>query len=62
MGHAPRNPYTLEPVPSHRLHGRQGLREGLQAQQMLELIHQYDLQLMWCDIGGDNDSLHVLAE
>ncbi|MFE7356916.1 hypothetical protein ACFU8Q_28080 [Streptomyces sp. NPDC057543] len=34
-----------------------------QAEQMLELIHGgYDPELLWCDIGGPNDSLNVLSE
>ncbi|MFD4763975.1 hypothetical protein ACFWOJ_35615 [Streptomyces sp. NPDC058439] len=31
-----------------------------QAKQMLELIRGgYDPELLWCDIGGPNDSLNV---
>ncbi|MBO1332081.1 alpha-L-fucosidase [Streptomyces sp. VRA16 Mangrove soil] len=62
MGHAPRNPYTLEPVPYTGYTAGKDYVKDFQARQMLELIHNYDLQLMWCDIGGANDSLHVLAE
>ncbi|MEV3856339.1 alpha-L-fucosidase [Streptomyces sp. NPDC050095] len=62
MGHAPRNPYTLEPVPYTGYTAGKDYVKDFQAQQMLELIHNYDLQMMWCDIGGANDSLHVLAE
>lgn len=29
---------------------------------MLELVHSYDPDIIWCDIGGANDSHHVLAE
>ncbi|MFG2517878.1 alpha-L-fucosidase [Streptomyces sp. NPDC048527] len=62
MGHAPRNPYTLEPVPYTGYTSGKDYVKGLQAPQMLELIHDYDPQLLWCDIGGVNDSLNVLAE
>ncbi|MFB8265904.1 alpha-L-fucosidase [Streptomyces sp. NPDC055955] len=62
MGHAPRNPYTLEPVPYTGYTSGKDYVKGFQAPQMLELIHDYDPQLLWCDIGGVNDSHHVLAE
>jgi alpha-L-fucosidase len=62
MGHAPRNPYTLEPVPYSGYTAGKDYVTGYQAPQMLELIHGYDPELIWCDIGGVNDSLHVLAE
>lgn len=32
-----------------------------QTPQMLELIDQYHPDLLWCDIGGENDSLDVIA-
>ncbi|MFF2161244.1 alpha-L-fucosidase [Streptomyces sp. NPDC058175] len=62
MGHAPRNPYTLEPVPYTGYTSGKDYVKGFQAPQMLELIHDYDPQLLWCDIGGVNDSRNVLAE
>ncbi|WUW20000.1 alpha-L-fucosidase [Streptomyces sp. NBC_01463] len=62
MGHAPRNPYTLEPVPyTGHTPGRDYVTE-FQGPQMLELIEGYDPEIIWCDIGGDNDSHRVLAE
>lgn len=62
MGHAPRNPYTLEPVPyTGHTAGRDYVTE-FQGPQMLELIEGYDPEIIWCDIGGDNDSHRVLAE
>ncbi|WP_405997322.1 alpha-L-fucosidase [Streptomyces sp. NBC_00829] len=61
MGHAPRNPYTLESVP-YTGHRPGDYIKDLQAPQMLELIHDYDPELLWCDIGGANDSHRVLAE
>ncbi|MEV0743224.1 alpha-L-fucosidase [Streptomyces sp. NPDC050549] len=62
MGHAPRNPYTLEPVPYTGYTAGKDYVTQYQAPQMLELIHGYDPELLWCDIGGANDSLDVLAE
>ena len=62
MGHAPRNPYTLEPVPYTGYTAGKDYVTDFQAPQMLELIHGYDPEILWCDIGGDNDSHRVLAE
>ncbi|MFE9444663.1 alpha-L-fucosidase [Streptomyces sp. NPDC006602] len=62
MGHAPRNPYTLQPEPYTGYTAGKDFVRDYQAPQMLELIHGYDPQLIWCDIGGANDSLRVLAE
>ncbi|MFI6659977.1 alpha-L-fucosidase [Streptomyces sp. NPDC050523] len=62
MGHAPRNPYTLEPVPYTGYTAGKDYVKDFQAPQMLELIHGYDPEIIWCDIGGANDSVHVLAE
>ncbi|MEU0941364.1 alpha-L-fucosidase [Streptomyces canus] len=61
-GHAPRNPYTLDPVPYTGYSAGKDFVKDYQAPQMLELIHGYDPELIWCDIGGANDSVHVLAE
>ncbi|MEV6508356.1 alpha-L-fucosidase [Streptomyces sp. NPDC051642] len=62
MGHAPRNPYTLQPVPYTGYTAGKDYVTQYQAPQLLELIRGYDPELIWCDIGGANDSLHVLAE
>ncbi|MEU5379376.1 alpha-L-fucosidase [Streptomyces sp. NPDC005968] len=62
MGHAPRNPYTLEPVPYTGYTAGKDYVKDYQAPQMLELIHRYDPAVLWCDIGGANDSLDVVAE
>ncbi|MEV6170785.1 alpha-L-fucosidase [Streptomyces sp. NPDC051954] len=62
MGHAPRNPYTLQPVPYTGYTAGKDYVKDLQAPQMLELIHGYDPEVIWADIGGVNDSLNVLAE
>ncbi|WBB60554.1 alpha-L-fucosidase [Streptomyces sp. WMMC500] len=61
-GHAPRNPYTLEPVPYTGYTAGKDYVRDYQAPQMLELIHEYGPEIMWCDIGGVNDSHRVLAE
>ncbi|MFD3581340.1 alpha-L-fucosidase [Streptomyces sp. NPDC058683] len=62
MGHAPRNPYTLDPLPYTGYTSGKDYVRDFQAPQMLELIHGYDPEIIWCDIGGANDSVHVLAE
>ncbi|WP_189267580.1 alpha-L-fucosidase [Streptomyces fuscichromogenes] len=62
MGHAPRNPYTLDPLPYTGYTAGKDFVRDYQAPQLLELIHGYDPEIIWCDIGGDNDSVHVLAE
>ncbi|MGW1621491.1 alpha-L-fucosidase [Streptomyces sp. NPDC002172] len=62
MGHAPRNPYTLDPLPYTGYTPGKDFVRDYQAPQMLELIHGYDPEIIWCDIGGANDSVHVLAE
>ncbi|MDH6626230.1 alpha-L-fucosidase [Streptomyces sp. LBL] len=61
-GHPPRNPYTQEPVPYTGYTAGKDFVKDYQAPQMLELIEGYDPEVIWCDIGGANDSLHVLAE
>ncbi|MFG3023300.1 alpha-L-fucosidase [Streptomyces sp. NPDC048254] len=62
MGHAPRNPYTLDPLPYTGYTSGKDYVRDFQAPQMLELIDGYDPEIIWCDIGGANDSVHVLAE
>ncbi|MER6081569.1 alpha-L-fucosidase [Streptomyces sp. NPDC001833] len=61
-GHAPRNPYTLDRLPYTGYTPGKDFVRDYQAPQMLELIHGYDPEIIWCDIGGANDSVHVLAE
>lgn len=62
MGHAPRNPYTLDPLPYTGYTAGKDFVRDYQAPQLLELIHGYDPEIIWCDIGGANDSVDVLAE
>ncbi|MGW3206364.1 alpha-L-fucosidase [Streptomyces sp. NPDC001135] len=62
MGHAPRNPYTLQPLPYTGYTAGKDYVHDYQARQLLELIHGYDPEVIWCDIGGVNDSVPVLAE
>ncbi|MFK0282907.1 alpha-L-fucosidase [Streptomyces sp. NPDC090499] len=62
MGHAPRNPYSLDPLPYTGYTAGKDFVRDYQAPQMLELIHGYDPEIIWCDIGGANDSVDVLAE
>lgn len=61
-GHAPRNPYTLEPLPYTGYTAGKDYVTEFQAPQLLELVHGYDPEIIWCDIGGANDSVDVLAE
>ncbi|MER6220615.1 alpha-L-fucosidase [Streptomyces sp900105755] len=61
-GHAPRNPYTLDPLPYTGYTSGKDFVRDYQAPQLLELIHGYDPEIIWCDIGGANDSVDVLAE
>jgi alpha-L-fucosidase len=62
MGHAPRNPYTLQPVPYTGYQAGRDFVKDYQAPQLLELINGYDPDLIWYDIGGVNDNLHVVAD
>jgi alpha-L-fucosidase len=62
MGHAPRNPYTKAPVPYTGYQAGRDFVKDYQAPQLLELIDGYDPDLIWYDIGGVNDNLHVVAD
>ena len=63
MGHAPRNPYTGTPVPyTGYTRGHATTCRTSRRRRCCELIHGYDPEVIWCDIGGANDSRHVLAE
>lgn len=62
FGHAPRNPYTLEPVPYTGYRAGRDYVRDYQAPQLLELVDGYDPDVIWFDIGGDNDNLHVLTD
>jgi alpha-L-fucosidase len=62
MGHAPRNPYTLQPVPYTGYQAGRDFVKDYQAPQLHELIDGYDPDLIWYDIGGINDNLHVVAD
>jgi alpha-L-fucosidase len=62
MGHAPRNPYTLEPVPYTGYQAGRDYVKDYQAPQVLELVHNYDPDVIWFDIGGVNDNRNVLTE
>src|SRR6476469_2448251 len=62
MGHGPVNPYTgaAELYTGYRS-GRDFVHD-YQAPQLREIVDQYDPDVIWCDIGGANDSRSVLAE
>ena len=61
MGHAPRNPYTLQPVPYTGYQSGRDYVADYQAPQIDELIDGYDPDVIWFDIGGVNDNDHVVA-
>ncbi len=62
MGHAPRNPYTGAPVPYTGYTAGKDFVRDYQAPQVLELISEFDPDVLWFDIGGVNDSRNVLTE
>ena len=62
MGHPPRNAYTLEPVPYTGYTAGRDFVLDYQAPQLRELIYGYDPDVIWYDIGGVNDNLHVVAD
>jgi alpha-L-fucosidase len=62
MGHAPRNPYTLAPVPYTGYQSGRDYVKDYQTKQVLELVEGYDPDLIWYDIGGANDTRDVLTE
>lgn len=61
-GHGPVNPYTGAPEPYTGYESGRNFVSDYQAPQMREIVHQYDPDVIWCDIGGVNDSRTVLAE
>jgi alpha-L-fucosidase len=62
MGHPPRNPYTLQPVPYTGYRAGRDFVADYQVPQLMELIDGYDPDVIWYDIGGVNDNLHVVAD
>ncbi|MEV4315431.1 alpha-L-fucosidase [Actinocrispum sp. NPDC049592] len=62
MGHPPRNPYTGAPEPYTGYQSGRDYVHDLQAPQMREIVNQYDPDVIWCDIGGANDSRSVFAD
>jgi len=61
MGHAPRNPYTLAPVPYTGYQAGRDYVKDYQTPQVLELINGYDPDVIWYDIGGVNDTRDALT-
>jgi alpha-L-fucosidase len=57
----PRNPFTGEQVPYTGYKPIADYVDDHQYPQMLELIDQYDPDILWCDIGGPNRSNEVFA-
>ena len=62
MGHAPRNPYTLAPLPYTGYRSGRDYVKDYQAPQVLELVENYDPDILWFDIGGVNDTRDVITE
>jgi alpha-L-fucosidase len=62
MGHPPRNPYTGEALTYTGYQSGRDYVQDYQGPQLLELITGYDPDVIWYDIGGVNDNLHVLPE
>ncbi|HEY4018046.1 MAG TPA: alpha-L-fucosidase, partial [Pseudonocardiaceae bacterium] len=62
QGHGPRNPYTLQPVPYTGYQtGRDYVRD-YQTKQVLELVENFDPDIIWYDMNKANDTPDVLAE
>ena len=57
----PRNPFTGAPVPYTGYRPIADYVDDHQYPQMLEIIDQYDPDILWCDIGGENRSNEVFA-
>ncbi|TCO46609.1 alpha-L-fucosidase [Actinocrispum wychmicini] len=62
MGHAPKNPYTGAAEPYTGYQAGRDFVHDYQAPQMHEIVNQYDPDVIWCDIGGANDSRTVMAD
>jgi alpha-L-fucosidase len=62
VGHGPRNPYTGAPEPYTGYQAGRDFVKDYQAPQMHEIVQQYDPDVIWCDIGGDNDSRNVMVD
>ncbi len=61
-GGPPRNPYTGAELPYTGDAGVTDYVRGLQVPQLREIVQKYRPDILWCDIGGPNDSRPVLAE
>lgn len=58
----PINPYTEEIPPYTGAPAVSSFVNQVQVPQFLELIHNYEPDIMWCDIGGINNSTAWQAE
>ncbi|CAO3628160.1 unnamed protein product [Mucor hiemalis] len=52
----PKNPYTNKILPYHGAPAVNDFVNDVQVPQIHELIHEYEPDIMWCDIGGINNS------
>ncbi|GHG30373.1 MULTISPECIES: alpha-L-fucosidase [Amycolatopsis] len=62
MGHAPRNPYTGAPLPYTGYTAGKDFVRDYQAPQVLELVSEFDPDVLWFDIGGVNDTRSTITE
>ena len=61
-GGSPHNPYTGQQIPYTGYIPVSNYVQDFQKPQMLELVKNYHPDLLWCDIGGPNDSNAVFAD
>jgi alpha-L-fucosidase len=61
FANGPTNPFTGAPVPYTGYKPISSYIDDHQYPQMLEIIDQYDPDILWCDIGGPNRSHEVMA-
>ncbi len=61
FANGPRNPFTGAEIPYTGYRPVASYVDDHQYPQMLELIDQYDPDILWCDIGGPNRSNEVFA-
>ncbi|MFL6076914.1 MAG: alpha-L-fucosidase [Mycobacteriales bacterium] len=62
-GHGPQNPYTGQSVPyTGQDPAVTDYVHQIQAPQMHEIVDQYHPDVLWCDIGGANESRGVFAD
>ena len=61
-GGPPKNPYTGEIIEYTGYVPTDDFVNEIQVPQMSALAYEYDTEIMWCDIGGPNNSTHMLSK